>query len=46
MVLEARLKSAEEEAIKAESDRCNLEKELQHLKGTQAQLMDKIQESQ
>ena len=46
MVLEARLKSAEEEAYKAESEKVNLEKELLHLKGIQAQLMNKIQESQ
>ena len=46
MVLEARLKSAEEEANRAERERYNLETELQHLKGTQAQLMNKIQESQ
>ena len=45
MVLEARLQSAADDANKAESERNNLERELQHLKGTQAQLLNKIQES-
>ena len=46
MVLEARLKSAEEESIKCQSEKNNLERQLQDLKISQDQLISKIKESQ
>ena len=46
MVLEARLKSAESECLKAEGEKANVEREMQVLRGAQDQLLSKIKESQ
>ena len=45
MVLEARLNSAENEQIKCESEKNNLERELALLRQSQDQLLNKIKES-
>ena len=46
MVLEAKLKTAQEEALKADSEKHNLQRELQELRQAQDQLLSKIKESQ